>query len=699
MINIDFHIHTKKTKWDHLDKDEFSFDNLKKLIKTNCLDAIAITNHNSFDFEQYKMIQDRMCKQNILVFPGVEISIDKCHALIIFSELCNESENFLKEVNDYFNNNECIDADNLILKLKKIKNDKFIFIPHVFKSKRNFDLNNIERLIEKGIKIFAIECRNQKQQLLALHNEEYKKFTPVLFSDEKLWETKEDNEEFGYRNTTLLLDKKDVNWNSIYNSLEKKQIRQFNNDKEFDFWKTREGIYSISLGLNIVLGKRGSGKTQTLKRIYNSIIDDDENRNFHPWYVEQFKISEEANEEKFYKELEDNGKKYKINLYTDNIDKSIQTLKDIDLSANEQAIDDDLIKIKTIPMDDIWSQCNVFSDMEFPSYKIDEISEIVHSIQKILNSNLIAHITKKYNKNLKKLLAEVEEEWKKNKLDCILKEKINEFWLKKLKGEINTKTGKEIPDISKHTTQWLKNYLIAEKNRNFFNYISDKQPILTKISSQYTKEISFEKFRDQNSLEKCIAKRINKEIFKLYDKGDIYNFIREISKKIKDIPIETIKQALFNVRVEIKNEFGNCKLSGGERAYVKLLEKFNNANDYDFFIVDEIEQSFDNIFLWNEIIQQKIKPLVEKNITIVISTHNSTIAMLSQPNKIIYCDHNCETDEFKSYFGSLQSKEFKTPDGKSKINSFDTIINILESGEEQYKTKKINYEKLKNVNC
>lgn len=73
--------------------------------------------------------------------------------------------------------------------------------------------------------------------------------------------------------------------------------------------------------------------------------------------------------------------------------------------------------------------------------------------------------------------------------------------------------------------------------------------------------------------------------------------------------------------------------------------------------------------------------------------------MLSQPNRIIYCDHDVKTNEFKSYFGCLQSKEFKTPDGKFKINSFKTIIDILESGEEQYKTKKTNYEKLKNVNC
>ena len=157
------------------------------------------------------MICDEMDKQNILVFPGIEISIDKCHALIIFAELCKETKSFLDSMNTHFKDKENINVDELILHLNKIDVDKFIFVPHVLKSNRNFDLNKIKIYQEKGIEIFAIECTNQKQQLFALQKQEYKRFTPVCFSDQKLWMPTKDDEEFKYRNTTLLLDKKDAN--------------------------------------------------------------------------------------------------------------------------------------------------------------------------------------------------------------------------------------------------------------------------------------------------------------------------------------------------------------------------------------------------------------------------------------------------------------------------------------------------------
>ena len=79
MKKIDFHIHTIKTDSDDHD---FSFDLgvLKGYAKEMQLDAIAITNHNLFDLEQFREISDAL---DISVFPGIVINFEGTHLLLI----------------------------------------------------------------------------------------------------------------------------------------------------------------------------------------------------------------------------------------------------------------------------------------------------------------------------------------------------------------------------------------------------------------------------------------------------------------------------------------------------------------------------------------------------------------------------------------------------------------------------------------
>ena len=63
---------------------EYNQTILEKYIAELSLDAIAITNHNTFDKEQY----DKICEAvNIPVFPGIEIDIEKGHLLVITTKL------------------------------------------------------------------------------------------------------------------------------------------------------------------------------------------------------------------------------------------------------------------------------------------------------------------------------------------------------------------------------------------------------------------------------------------------------------------------------------------------------------------------------------------------------------------------------------------------------------------------------------
>lgn len=93
MKKIDLHLHTISTVSDH--SFEFSMDSLIKYIAEENLDAIAITNHNRFDRNQY---EDILKATSIPVFPGIEVDIEGGHLLVLtelndltdFSDKCNQ---------------------------------------------------------------------------------------------------------------------------------------------------------------------------------------------------------------------------------------------------------------------------------------------------------------------------------------------------------------------------------------------------------------------------------------------------------------------------------------------------------------------------------------------------------------------------------------------------------------------------------
>ena len=81
MKKLDLHIHTVSTISDR--PFAFSMDCLKKYVENEGIEAIAITNHNLFDREQFEQIQRQL---SIRVFPGIEVDIEGGHLLVITEE-------------------------------------------------------------------------------------------------------------------------------------------------------------------------------------------------------------------------------------------------------------------------------------------------------------------------------------------------------------------------------------------------------------------------------------------------------------------------------------------------------------------------------------------------------------------------------------------------------------------------------------
>lgn len=90
-LRADFHLHTKADKEFRYEGNDSDFVRLYvEALKEAQISVGVITNHNKFDFAEYRAIQKRARKDDIMVLPGVELSINDgangVHTLIVFSD-------------------------------------------------------------------------------------------------------------------------------------------------------------------------------------------------------------------------------------------------------------------------------------------------------------------------------------------------------------------------------------------------------------------------------------------------------------------------------------------------------------------------------------------------------------------------------------------------------------------------------------
>ncbi|MCY4561821.1 MAG: hypothetical protein OXC03_05885 [Flavobacteriaceae bacterium] len=147
-LRADFHLHTRADREFKYDGNDNCFvsDYVKKLSKEN-IGVAAITNHNKFDWEEYKAISKEALRQEIYILPGIELSVNDgangIHCLVIFNPL-----EWLSYNHDYINqfitqtfvgkhnfeNENGRSNDNLIETIKKLnafQKDYFIVMAHV----------------------------------------------------------------------------------------------------------------------------------------------------------------------------------------------------------------------------------------------------------------------------------------------------------------------------------------------------------------------------------------------------------------------------------------------------------------------------------------------------------------------------------------------------------------------------------------
>ena len=95
-VRADFHLHTRKDKEFKYDGSDNEFVNsyIAGLKQANIRIGV-ITNHNKFDFHEFRALSKKARKEEIYLLPGVELAVNDgangIHTLVVFSSSWHEN--------------------------------------------------------------------------------------------------------------------------------------------------------------------------------------------------------------------------------------------------------------------------------------------------------------------------------------------------------------------------------------------------------------------------------------------------------------------------------------------------------------------------------------------------------------------------------------------------------------------------------
>ncbi|QCD61600.1 PHP domain-containing protein [Tenacibaculum maritimum] len=673
MKKIDLHTHTIPTVSDS--DFEFSLPKVKEYVEKLELDAIAITNHNTFDSKQYFEIRNSL---TITVFPGIEVDLEGGHILVItdpnefeisdFEQRCNKVSSLIRTSEDTLS----------IEEFNEIFPDlsKYILIPHNDK-KPNIKQETIDALKPH---ITSGEVASVSKFKRAVKNEDG--LVPVIFSDIRF---KAQLTNFPSRQTYI--DLNDISLSGIKSCLCDRSKISLTKESGNDFFQATDDGLVLSTGLTIILGERSSGKSVTLNKISAS--------SGNAKYIKQFSLLH--NDEQQFNDTNNARLSLVRHNFLGEFRKVVEKTVQVDLEKNHIEIDNYLDSLKKFASEnekkDLYSKCVIFSENAFVINDLSNLDKVIKAVETLIKNNEYQDIIQKHleTKQLKSLAIELNQKAFDSNVENNKKNWINSL-TSDITRELRIKTtGSVIEDLD------FYKIALDEVRVNKFNEVVSELKISRDIHREELGKFSvvtstkiIERASDLQKIGR--DKKTYSTAFSHYNTS-AYQYLL----KLKELGVEDAN--LFNFFIKIESVTLNKDgfiVSGGERSEFNLIHEIQDATKYDLLLIDEPESSFDNNFLNKEI--NSIIKHISTLMPVVVVTHNSTVGASIKPNYLAITKKSIEDGEFiyRTYTGYPSDKELISSDG-NKIENYKTLLSCLEAGLDAYNERKEQaYDILKN---
>ena len=662
---IDFHIHTISSIKDA--EFEFSLEWLKKYIEETDLDAIAITNHDLFEKKNFEEITTNLGE--VKVYPGIELTLDIGHVNIVFPVACIDE---LSDFSDWLSGihqtqSDSITSEQLCAQLPCWNQGIYIF--ELGKSKGVKEIPDIFSNVVGGVP-------NQLRFNIAKNNQEG--LVPCLFSDAHAT-----NQDSGNRNKIENLKNKQTylqidscEFEDIKKCLRDKSKVSINKENLKDVINI-DGV-NISSGLNLVVGKRGTGKTYFLNKIKK--YSDDE-----CYEIKQFETARA--DEYIEKQRKEQGVKEFSSWqerYTKEFSKIKAYIQDMHTETND--IEKFLVDVKRFANEMARSNSSqkylLFQETEFELPNIDYIRNALKNIKEVIDNKEIWSLLKNNSQKRSDFIevySELRDIYLKYRQDSELKQKINEI-MRNVKSTITAWIG--IGNVQEcSVNKVIEKQQLEKKIDSFLRTIVVATPLKNDRLHGYQIRVNLVPYESANQFQKAIGTReaVNNDLIKAYNDKDFIAFLKNLKQK-NFYNEANFAEYLLQKEVKLLDSEG-VPASGGQAVGFALMLRLNEAKNKPIILIDEPESSLDNAYIRNEL-NKELKQLARNSMVVVI-THNSTLGTLLEPDYLIITSK----DNDGTY--SVKSGEFTSCKIKDSLNgleekSYDKFIEAMESGMDSY---------------
>ncbi len=730
MGKIDLHFHTAGHKQGEEGR-KFDLLELSQEFKNANIEIAAITNHDYFDEDNFNVFKQYIDK-NTMLLRGVELDVlyeeNKRHTIIIFDENFTAEE--INQFSKKWTNKEFI---NIIKEIEEKKlYERMIIYPHSYCKDKGFKINEMSQInnyIQKDlsnhlliwdlpiIKDDFVNAVNEYKNLPstdAKNLEEYKEKAKDLFS---LKSKPRDLKELikCFKEEKLFIRRMAKSERNI-SKIDIKIIEGKEEGKKI-------GTIDINRNLNVIIGRRGTGKTEIINQISEHLrsksID-----------YEKITSKDETEYDEIIKELNDNAFATLVNRtnqslinencvnYVNNYDDN--QIKNFIKMKYEQMSDADLLKTINHLLILNTKTIRNYNDKETGIESLKKIKKQIDDLILLVKDykyddiSLSAIDTKTLEEYSSSILGKIKEKSIKLTLPSKLATNMLAHIVKRITDHkpIVKSNIKEIGIYRYWSTVWKTNYQQAKQNVENIEIIYNsgeeikefetltRHERLSYVSKFYLPS-NIKKADDYNKNQKFFL-NINKPLSKKHSKAkvdekihfDIYknpftiksNF-EEDGEKITPLHNLLVLKSDFKLNGEIKTP------SRGQKNLIILDYKlFGNKHLFrkDVIVIDEIENGIENSYI-TENLNSKIDELILSGKSIFISTHNANVAILHQSINYFYTD---DIINHKIYY-SNDSKEFvNLIDENDKKPWIDVVLKILEGSKEALNERRKKYGNL-----
>lgn len=705
-MKIDLHCHTKAIKKGDGVGRNVTPELFKDKIQNADIKIVAITNHNTFDLEQYKLLSNSV-SDFCLVWPGVEIDIlepesKRWHLIVVVNP--KEAETFARSVELLFKGDNLEECTHSLEEIyEAFKNHDAIYIAHFHQKRPSVpteDGEKLDRLIGDSSRVFKETANESSMSVFANY-----RYNVLVGSDVKDWTT---YEQCSFSELKLsvdsfeqfcLLAKRDEN---VVQTLLNKKVSKDLIAHPAPKVNLPVHIYA---DMNVIFGQKGTGKTQIIKTLCDS--------------------------------MKASGLKCISYIATEREDdfKSLLGLKGITADLEKMNVNDCEEDFRTIYE---WKDVNPTHFGNYLNWKMTEgnnanktrmrithasalsrgerENEELHKDDKgtidvirkdISGINLEEYLNEEDARQLRLLIEKLKASIYRHRLNDLIEEQavhLVNYSINTIKAIADRSTNSVSKPSAAGLTSFvevrltlfkavrtiLRNLMVEEVNEaEKIGSLDEKGDIL--INTKYRmlcaaslrdefRGLSITKLREAKKLLEIIAEHI-------FD-CDLSEHLRLLLEICQELQIKSIKPFVGCSR-QVINDTGDLYIpSNGEKGMLLLQRAL--LEDADAYFLDEPELGMGNSY-----IDTTIRPLLinlsKRHKYVVVATHNANIAVRTLPYMSIYRTHI--NGKYYTYVGNpFSDRLVNIDDENDALNWADESLKSLEGSKDAFYERKDIYE-------